>query len=272
MKRIWASLLGAVAAGGLCPASAWAADPSSRADQNAFDAVLLEANRRFVEGDLEGALRALEPACAQSDRAECAFSLGAIQHGLGHCAEALGHYRTYRQLAPEGEHIAEVTAALEEVESRCGEANASMSPAAPAAPGALLSDSGLPSSLDPSHSAPASAPPPPLVAPSTGSTHTPLVAGSLVLSGAAAATSVVFGILAAQSASHCAHARAYDESYIDACEVQGPRYQRLWQGFALASGGFLGIGVTIWWFDANSEASLGVSQAGLPALQFQRRF
>jgi len=272
MKWIWVSVLGAMAAGGLYPALACAAEPSSPTDQSAFDAILLEANRRFVEGDLEGALRALEPACGQSDRAECSFSLGAIQHGLGHCAEALGHYRHYRQIAPGGEHIAEVTAALEEVESRCGEDNVSMAPAAPAALGTLPSDTGLPSSLDPPHAASVSAPQPPLVAPPSGSSHTPLVAGSLVLSGAAAATSVVFGILAAQTASHCAHAQAYDQSYIDECEVQGPRYQRLWQGFALAAGGFLGIGVTIWWFDANSEASLGVSRAGNPTLQFQRSF
>lgn len=272
MKRIWASLCGAMAASGLCPAPAWAAEPSSPADRAAFDAVLLAANRMFVAGDLEGALRALEPACAPSERSECAFNLGAIHHGLGHCEQALAHYKHYRQIAPDGEHIAEVLAALEEVEGQCGEASESVSPAAPAPGGALPSTTHLPPSLTPPQDVQGSPPSVRVVAPVSGSTHTPLVVGSLVLSGAAAATSVVFGILAAQRANHCARARAYDRGYIDECEVEGPRYQRLWQGFALASGGFLGIGVTIWWFDASSEASLGVSESGLPLLRYQRSF
>ncbi len=278
MKWIWASWCGAMAASGLCPASAWAAEPISPADRAEFDAVLLEADRMFVAGDLEGALRALDPACAPSERAECAFNLGAIHHGLGHCAQALAHYRHYQQVAPDGEHIAEVTAALEEVEGQCGEASAASASAppvpagAPAPAGPLPATAQLPPSLTPPEDVQGSPPPLPRVAPASGSAPAPLVVGSLLLSGAAAATSVVFGILAAQRANHCAHARAYDRGYINECEVQGPRYQRLWQGFALASGGFLGIGAAIWWFDTSSEASIFVSQSGLPLLQYQRSF
>jgi hypothetical protein len=46
----------------------------------------------------------------------------------------------------------------------------------------------------------------------------------------------------------------------------------LWQGFALASGGFLGVGLTLWWLDASSSASLAVSAAGYPELNYRRTF
>ena len=243
-------------------------------DPAALDAALLAADRYFVDGELEAALRVLEPACSASQRPDCAFSLGAIEHGLGHCAQALGYYRKYRELAPAGEHISEVSAALEEVESRCGD-GATTAPATPVAGALSATASALPSaetgalpavsspSRDRVASEPAKLPPRP---------HTELMWGSFVLSGAAALSSVVFGVLAAQTAHDCSQPRVYDREFIEECEEQGPRYQTLWQGFAVASGGFLGIGLTLWWLDANAAASVGVSAAGYPALKYQGRF
>jgi hypothetical protein len=248
---------------GMCAAVAAAVPPESQ-EQGAFDAALTEADRRFVEGDLHGALAVLEPVCSPLKRAECSFSLGAIYHGLGRCTQALEHYRRYRELAPGGEHIAEVASALEEVEGRCGDASAASSVPRVAAPG-TPSLQGLPSNEnEPQPVAPLPA--------TASSTNAPLVVGSLAASGAAAATSVVFGILAARSARRCERARAYDRGFIEECEVAGPRYQALWQGFAVASGGFLGIGLTLWWFDTRSSASVGVTDAGFPGLHYQRRF
>jgi hypothetical protein len=263
------SLVWALLASSGYPVPAWGAEPGPA--QSGFDAALAEANRRFVAGDRLGALQILEPACAGSARPECSFSLGAIQHGLGHCAQALEQYRRYRELAPRGEHAQEVAAALEEVEPRCGGGvptrAAGLSPrasAAPALPGAFVAPP-----------APTAAPMARRVAvvdpaPLTG--NTTLLTGSLVLSGAAAASSVVFGILAARSASKCRRARAYDADFIDECEGTGPRYQGLWQGLALASGGFLGIGLSLWWLDTSAAAAPGASTAGVAALQYEGSF
>jgi hypothetical protein len=243
-----------------------AAAPPEPQEQRAFEAALTEADRRFVEGDLPGALAVLEPVCSASTRAECSFSLGAIYHGLGRCTQALEHYRRYRELAPSGEHLAEVSSALEEVEGRCGDASAASSVPRVEAPG-TPSLQGLPST----ENEPQPVAPLPAAAPAS-STNATLVVGSLAASGAAAASSVVFGILAARSARRCERARAYDRDFIEECEVAGPRYQALWQSFAVASGGFLGIGLTLWWFDTRSSASVGVTDAGFPGLHYQRRF
>jgi hypothetical protein len=96
--------------------------------------------------------------------------------------------------------------------------------------------------------------------------------GSFVLSGTAAVGSAVFGVLAVQAARDCERARSYDESFRDVCEEDGPRYQGLWQGLALASASFLGIGMTLWWIDSSSTATLGVSGAGTPTLHYRREF
>jgi hypothetical protein len=96
--------------------------------------------------------------------------------------------------------------------------------------------------------------------------------GSFVLSGVAAVGSVAFGVLAASSAGRCGAAQSYDRDYIEECEQRGPSYQGMWQGLAVASGGFLGIGVALWWFDARSAASAGGSGAGSPGLQYRYRF
>jgi hypothetical protein len=269
MSRIRVSLAVVIAVGYAAVLPASAAEPDAL-QQNAFDAAMTEADRRFVAGDLQGALDVLEPACARSERAECSFSLGAIHHGLGHCNEALAYYRHYRAVAPQGEHSAEVTAALEEVDSRCGASFASADSATPKVSA---------TSAPPLPSAPASdtasghvSADPALAAPAPASTNTALVVGALTLSGAAAASSALFGILAARSARHCDRVRAYDRAYVEECEVDGPRYQGLWQGFAIASGGFLGIGLTLWWLDVGSSASLGVSGAGYPELIYRREF
>lgn len=262
MQRIWSSLGVAMAAGGL--AAVARASPPEPPEQRAFDAALTEADGRFVAGDLRGALEVLEPVCSASPRAECAFSLGAIYHGLGDCTRALEHYRRYRALAPHGEHITEVTSALGEVEARCGDA----SPASAASGGTVPAPSSSPA--PPSVASDTQAAAPPLAAPR--STNAPMVVGALALSGAAAASSVVFGILAARSSRRCERAVAYDRDFIQECEVAGPRYQGLWQGFAVASGGFLGIALTLHWLDSRASASVGITDAGLPALNYRHAF
>jgi hypothetical protein len=238
-----------------------------------FAAALAAAEQRFVAGDLPGALQILEPVCADADRPECAFALGAIHHGLGHCETALGHYRHYRELAPTGEHRAEVDAALQEVEAQCGTHASPLPAPTPALPPAPA--------LAPPQTPSVPAVPPAVPAPiETGRTPAPapdplqrtLMVGAFALSGAATASSVVFGILAAQSADRCRHHPAYDQSYIDECEHAGPSYQGLWQGFALAAGAFAGIGATLWWFDSSSSAAVEVAGTGTPTLQYRRSF
>jgi hypothetical protein len=210
--------------------------------------------------------------CAGTERPECSFSLGAIHHGLGHCTEALEHYRRYRERAPQGEHIEEVSAALEEVERRCGTAGVAREAEAPGPrqPRAASTPGPAPDpALHGAALAPAALTPLP---PEPSSTTRTLMIGSFVLSGTAAASSIAFGILAAESARHCREARRYDEAYVDECEREGPSYQGLWQGFALASGGFLGIGLALWWFGDGSSASVGVSASGLPELSYRGHF
>jgi hypothetical protein len=303
VRRIWAASLLALAAGSQVLTPAQAAEPLSSGGFDAalaqahaaeplsssgFDAALAQADQRFVAGDLPGALQLLEPVCSQSDRPECAFALGAIQHGLGHCQEALLQYRRYRELAPAGEHRAEVDAALEDVESQCGMApsTAATSPSTPSHPNPTSAPfllPGLSLAATPAAAAPAVAASAvaasslpdagiPSVKPAPDSLNRALVLGSFALSGAAAASGLVFGILAAHSASRCDRQQTYDQTFIDECEHQGPRYQGLWQGFAVASAGFLGVGLSLWWFDPNSSAAVGVAAGSVPALQLRHRF
>lgn len=236
-----------------------------------FATALAAADQRFVAGDLPGALRILEPVCASSDRSECAFALGAIHHGLGHCEAALGHYRRYRELAPNGAHSAEVDAALAEVEAECGTRVSeppALVPALPAAP-ELASPPVVPV-VPPAAPASVETGRPPL--PAGDPLQRGLMIGSFALSGAAAAGSVAFGILAAHSADRCRHRTVYDQGYIDACEHAGPTYQGLWQGLAVAAGTFAGIGATLWWFDSGSSGSVEVAAGGAPTLQYRRSF
>jgi hypothetical protein len=265
--RLNLSVWVAVSSVSVVPAAAAEPDVSQK---SAFDAAMAEADRRFVAGDLTGALELLAPACTGSERADCSFSLGAIHHGLGHCSEALAYYRHYRAVAPRGEHIGEVTAALEEVESRCGDIVVPVRPEAPIEAPPSAEPASSTATVGPEQGAVIRGPS--LTADPPVSKNQGLVIGALAVSGAAAATSVVFGVLAARSARHCDRARAYDRQYVQECEVDGPRYQGLWQGFALASGGFLGVGLTLWWLDASSSASLGVSAAGYPELNYRRTF
>jgi hypothetical protein len=257
----------------LAVCSAAGAQQSSGPSSGSFEAALREADRRFVAGDLQGALAVLQPACAGADSAECAFSLGAIQHGLGHCPEALAHYRRYVQLAPQGEHRADVTAALEEVESRCGSAAGSTPAAAPGSESVASTDESRvlspASEPDGRREAELAFPPPTVAEPS--SLGRGLTTAAFVVSGVAAVSSAVFGILAARSARRCERADVYDQRFIDECEGRGPRYQGLWQGFAVASGAFLGVGVALWWSDS-STAATGVSDTGLPGLALHGQF
>jgi len=272
MKWIGVSLFGAavalaapaaaqsVAAAASVPEVARGSSAAQASSPPAFEAALLEADRRFTQGDLAGALSILEPACMGTDRSDCAFNLGVIHHGLGHCEQALAHYRRYRQLAPEGEHMAEVEAALGEVEPRCGVgagagAAATASPVMGTGSPSLAQDASAASALPPASSA-----------------SSPYMVGSFVLSGVTAVSSVVFGVLAANSASDCERAQVYDRAYIEECEQRGPSYQGMWQGFAVASAGFAGIGLTLWWFDSRSDASVNVSAAGAPTFEYRYRF
>jgi hypothetical protein len=239
-----------------------------------FATALAAADQRFVAGDLPGALQLLEPVCGAGDRPECAFALGAIQHGLGHCEAALGHYRHYRELAPTGEHRAEVDTALEDVEAQCGSAASAPSPEIPPAPQPSIQHASM---LQP---APLPVAPAALPRDPTGTSAVAardplpraLILGSFALSGAAAASSVVFGVLAAHSADRCRHHGVYDQTYVDECEHAGPSYQGLWQGFAVAAGAFAGIGATLWWFDSSSSAGVEVAGSGAPTLQYRRSF
>jgi hypothetical protein len=243
----------------LSSTSAAEAQPAAAPPQNTgstFESALQEADRRFVAGDLQGALAVLQPVCVATDSAECAFSLGAIHHGLGHCPEALAHYRRYLQLAPQGEHLGEVNEALVEVEGRCGYPE--RAPSAPsAAPPPSAAASGAPAL------AAATAEP--------SSLGRSLTAAAFAASGAAALGSVTFGVLAARSARRCERADAYDQRFVEECERQGPRYQGLWQGLAVASGAFLGIGVALWWSESR-VVSAGLSDTGLPELVLHGRF
>ena len=280
MKHLWASLGIRASLVGACFAPAWAEAPAAARDPVAapppFEAALEQADRRFVSGDLDGALRLLEPVCADGERAACAFSLGAIHHGLGHCPAARAFYRRYLELAPEGERVSEVRDALEEVEARCGDrlapaataprAAPSTSPpsalgvAAPNAPGgppvAFVEPVAPQSMVATAPSGPRESPAP------ERSLSADLAVGSLVLSGAAALSSIAFGLLAAHDASRCANARAYDSEFIERCENAGPRYQGLWQGFAMASGSFLGIGLVLWAYDSGSPSASPAPQLG----------
>ena len=256
------------------PAPPSPVEEQASVERDPLAAALREADRRFVAGDLQGALDVLEPACDASARPECAFSLAAIHHGLGHCRDARASYRRYRELAPAGEHVEEARAALEEVETRCGDLADGASTVPARAPSGSAPPLGLPvaqtlPAVAPGVGEPGPAPPAPLTSDALGDT---LVMGSLALSGAAAVTSIVFGVLAARSADRCARAEVYNRRYSEECEQRGPRYQGLWQGFALASGGFLGIGLSLWWLDAGSPAPNGVSVGGVPALRYQGRF
>jgi len=269
MKHLWLSFCVRASLLGACIAPARALEP---APAPPFEVVLEQADQRFVGGDLGGALRLLEPVCSGGERVECAFSLGAIHHGLGHCPEARAFYRRYLELAPGGERASEVREALEEVEPRCGDALDTAAPrATPGASPLALSVAIAPSAGQPEPPAGLAVAPLAAAAPPSPerSLSADLAVGSFVLSGAAALSSIAFGLLAAHDASQCASARTYDREFIERCENAGPRYQGLWQGFALASGSFLGIGLVLWGFDPGSPSAAASSA---PQLGYRGRF
>jgi hypothetical protein len=272
MKHLWVSLgvRTSLLAAGFAPA--WAEPPVAELEPGApFELVLERADRRFVSGDLSGALELLEPACARGERSECAFSLGAIHHGLGHCPEARAFYRRYLELWPGGERASEVRDALEEVDARCGDALAGAAPEPSPPPLALGIATAPRAGLDEPSAPPAGSGAALAVAPGAPerSLSADLAVGSFVLSGAAALTSIAFGLLAAHDASRCAKARTYDRDFIERCESSGPRYQGLWQGFALASGSFLGIGLVLWGFDPGSPSA---AASPAPQVGYRGRF
>ena len=276
MKHLWVSFGVRASLLAACLEPAWAEPPAAGVEPveaPRFDAVLEEADRRFVGGDLNGALRLLEPVCTRDERVECAFSLGAIHHGLGHCPEARAFYRRYLELSPGGERASEVRDALEEVEARCGDERATATPLPPLlpslAPGVAPAASVSPALPLVSPAGPSATALPVTVGPPERSLSADLAVGSFVLSGAAALTSIAFGSLAAHDASRCAEARTYDRDFIDRCERSGPRYQGLWQGFALASGSFLGIGLVLWGFDPGTPSA---TASPAPRLGYRGRF
>lgn len=305
MKRVGIVLWGALATAGALTGPARAGEPEPARDP--IDVALERADRHFVAGELEQALAVLAPACSGSKRPQCAFSLGAIHHGLGHCPEALAYYRSYRELAPRGAPLDEVKAALEEVEGRCGDEPPAPAPSGAAnapvvaepAPGAAVmagtgtagagtagadgtrvagadatgvAGAGLARAALEPEAAPSSEEAPRSLSSPPSSMTSRLMVGSFALSGAAAIGGVVFGVLAAKSARECRQARVYSDEFRSECEEEGPRYQGLWQGLAVASASFLGIGVTLWWLDESSSATVGVSGAGAPVLRYQRDF
>lgn len=280
MKHLWVSLAARSSLLAACLAPAWAAEPVAA---QPFEAALAQADERFIAGDLEGALRLLEPACAGGERPECAFSLGAVHHGLGHCRQARAFYLRYLELTPNGERVSEARGALEEVEARCGGsvevASSAVAPDLPRAmsPGAVglaptPSAPAMPGLAEPWVAPSGNTPPAPVSreAPQ-GSLSADLAVGSLALAGAAALSSIAFGLLAAHDANRCAQARSYDREYIERCESSGPRYQGLWQGFAVASGSFLGIGLALWAFDPGPSSAAAASGPS-PQLGYRGRF
>lgn len=274
MKHLWLSLGLRASLLAACLEPAWAEQPAAGLEPvppPGFKAVLEEADRRFVSGDLNGALGLLEPVCTAGESVECAFSLGAIHHGLGHCLQARAFYRRYLQLSPEGERASEVRDALEEVEARCGDRG--VTSAASPAPALALDVATLSSASPVDPIAPLAGPAASALAGPPGSHERSLSAdlavASFVLSGAAALTSIAFGSLAAHDASRCADANSYDRDFIERCEGSGPRYQGLWQGFALASGSFLGIGLALWGFDPGAPS---VAASPAPRVGYRGRF
>ena len=280
-KARGARLLGAaigVAAGAL-PGVALAQPPSAA---STVDAALEVANQHFVHGHFAAALEVLLPACTSSNRPECAFSVGAVYHALGRCPEAREQYFRYRELAPDGPLLPAVQSALEEIEPQCGAAVSEPAPPgeapltsvpivpvmASAAVAASAPLSAVPVSEPPVPSRPVAVP----LTPEPPRSNTPLVVTFVGLSGAAAITSVVFGVLAARSASRCDDLPTYDRDYREECEHKFYRYRGLSYGFAAAGVGALAVGGAIWWLDVGSGSSLGVAQAKQPTLHYRARF
>jgi hypothetical protein len=273
----------------LCPclAGVWSVTAAAQAPEQAsaeLQAVLEQADERFVQQDFRTALALLEPACAASLEPACAFGLGAVHHALGHCEEAVGHYRRYRELTPAGEHTEEVLLALAQLEARCGGTGAGGTiavspsvalaiPSAPA-PSPLLAEPRIIASpfAQPALQARHDSTLPALAEQAPGARHDLIVVSLLGLGGASALTALTMGMLSLNSADACRNRSVYDESYQQECQVREPRYRSLALGFGVAAGALLAGGITLWWLDEQSQASVGLALNGPPELRYQRRF
>jgi hypothetical protein len=88
------------------------------ADQEAAR-LFREAESRYAEGDVAGALLSMQEAYARSGRPELRFNLGELERELGHCAAARQHYAAYAARVPDGRKHPEAIRKESELRAHC---------------------------------------------------------------------------------------------------------------------------------------------------------
>jgi hypothetical protein len=78
-----------------------------------------EAEARYAEGDIPGALEQMKQAYARSGRPELLFNLGELRRELGHCVAARNDYAEYVARVPDGRKRAEASRKEAELRQHC---------------------------------------------------------------------------------------------------------------------------------------------------------
>ncbi|HEV8548673.1 MAG TPA: hypothetical protein VGQ57_06590 [Polyangiaceae bacterium] len=109
-------------AGAVPPAEpAPAARPAeTTSDQEAAE-LFHQAEARYGQGDVAGALELMQAAYARSGRPELLFNLGELRRELGDCATARNNYAEYLTRVPDGRRRDEASRSYRELDQRCPE-------------------------------------------------------------------------------------------------------------------------------------------------------
>jgi len=107
----------------------------AESDDQAAARLFHEAEARYAEGDLPGALARMREAYARCGRPELLFNLGELERELGHCAAARDHYAEYVARVPDGRKRTGATRKASELRAHCPDAAPAPAPA-PSAPDA----------------------------------------------------------------------------------------------------------------------------------------
>lgn len=122
-----------------------------------------EAEARYLEGDVAGALQSMQRSYELSGRAELLYNLGELRRELGNCREARRDYEAYLERVTSGARRERALEAVAELRAECPEADPALVEPSPAATPLA------PAPVEQSVSNVADTPPPPAAAPPTAS-------------------------------------------------------------------------------------------------------
>jgi hypothetical protein len=211
------------------------------------------AYARYMDGDVTGALAAMEESYALSHRPELLFNLGQLNRALERCRPAIAYYEQYLSEMPVGSGTEDATAAIEALAPTCetpppATTTSTLRPPVPAPPPAPPSDHPV----------------------ARGHYWTPLrVAGwSAILAGAGLGAGALYFQLRANRLEDQVERKYEDVGYDPELELSGKRSATAAQTMAVVAASAIVGGVLLLWVGHHNETqaqavSIGVRSDGM---------